>query len=250
MKKKINQAKFFVANTSSSSIAPKVLLVDDDVDLTELLGDYLKQDGFAVTAVHNAQAGIDLALQGYFDIAVLDLMIPGDKNGADALKEIRGAGSMPLIVFTAKGDDIDRIIGLEQGADDYIPKPCTSRELAARIRAVLRRNNGGIGVVGGSDDVVINGLSLSSASRSAAWNGQIFKLTSTEFSLLLILAKNVGVMVDKSILSQEVLGRPASRYDRCIDVHISSIRRKLDLASGSSMRIETVFGRGYQLLRR
>ncbi len=231
-------------------MVPKVLLVDDDVELTELLGRYLERDGFAVSAVHNAQAGIDSALKGGFDIAVLDLMMPGDKSGLDALKEIRGAGTLPLIMLTAKGDDVDRIIGLEKGADDYIAKPCTSRELVARIRAVLRRTNSSFAAAIPSESIAINGLILCPAARSATFNGAALKLTSTEFSLLLILAKNVGLVVDKTKLSQGALGRNSSRYDRSIDVHVSSIRRKLEVLSEGSVRIETIFGRGYQLLRR
>lgn len=250
MKKNTYQAEFSDAKASLGSKLPKVLLVDDDVELTELLRSYLERDGFEVHAVHNAQAGIDAALKNGFDIAVLDLMMPGDKSGLDALKEIREASALPLIMLTAKGDDVDRIIGLEKGADDYIPKPCTSRELVARIRAVLRRATGSFASAAPLDSVIINGLALCSAARSATLNGQALKLTSTEFSLLLVLAKNVGAVVDKTQLSQGALGRQSSRYDRSIDVHISSIRRKLGALSGGSVEIETIFGRGYQLLRR
>lgn len=250
MEKNINQVGLSPADAPLSLMAPKVLLVDDDVELTELLGSYLERDGFTVYAVHNAQAGIDLALRGSFDIAVLDLMMPGSKSGLDALNEIRGVSALPLIMLTGKGDDVDRIIGLEKGADDYIAKPCTSRELAARIRAVLRRANSSFSAITTLGNIVVNGLVLCSAARSATFNGQVLKLTSTEFSLLLILSKNVGVVVDKSKLSQGALGRQTSRYDRSIDVHISSIRRKLEVISEGSMQIETIFGRGYQLLRR
>lgn len=249
MKKNINQAEFCAAKGALIPIVPKVLLVDDDIELTELLGSYLERDGFGVHAVHNAQAGIDCALNGDFDIAVLDLMMPGDKSGFDALKEIRSASALPVIMLTAKGDDVDRIIGLEGGADDYIAKPCTSRELVARIRAVLRRTNSSFAAVPPSESIVLNGLALCPPARSATFNGQDLKLTSTEFSLLLILAKHVGIVVDKAKLSQGALGRHSSRYDRSIDVHISNIRRKLELLSEGSVRIETIFGSGYQLLR-
>ncbi|MBU3641978.1 response regulator transcription factor [Polynucleobacter sp. Fuers-14] len=250
MKKNINQAGLSPADAPLSSIAPRVLLVDDDVELTELLGSYLERDGFAVHAVHNAQAGIDSALNGCFDIAVLDFMMPRSKSGLDALNEIRGASALPLIMLTGKGDDVDRIIGLEKGADDYITKPCTSRELAARIRAVLRRTNSSFATTTPFDDIIVNGLVLRSAARSVTLNGRVIRLTSTEYSLLLILAKNVGGVVDKTKLSQGALGRHPSRYDRSIDVHISSIRRKLEVFDEGSVHIETIFGRGYQLLRR
>jgi len=250
MKKNINHAEFSLAKRALTPIVPKVLLVDDDIELTELLGSYLERDGFGVHVAHNAQTGIDCALNGDFDIAVLDLMMPGDKSGFDALREIRSANALPLIMLTAKGDDVDRIIGLEGGADDYIAKPCTSRELVARIRAVLRRTNSSFAPVIPSDSIALNGLALCPPARSATFNGQDLKLTSTEFSLLLILAKNVGMVVDKATLSQGALGRHSSRYDRSIDVHISNIRRKLEVLSEGSVRIETIFGSGYQLLRR
>jgi two-component system OmpR family response regulator/two-component system response regulator CpxR len=226
-----------------------VLLVDDDAELVELLRDYLVRDGFAVDCAHDGPAGVTAALSGRHDIVVLDVIMPG-VSGLQALAQIRAASTLPVLMLTARGDDTDRIVGLELGADDYVPKPCTPRELAARLRAILKRTgrqNGAAAV----QSLVAGALTLWPGQRRTELSGQPLELTSTEFSLLEMLARHAGQTVGKAELSERALGRPLSRFDRSIDVHISSIRHKLGpqakLADGRSL-IQTVIRRGYQLL--
>lgn len=225
----------------------KVLLVDDDVELVEMLREYLEREGFEVKCVHNGDAGIAEALSGQYAIAVLDVMMPG-KSGIEVLSRIRLDSVIPVLMLTAKGDDTDRIIGLELGADDYVPKPCTPRELTARIRAILRR--GGVSAdTLPTQPVIAGALSLWPDQRRAEWDGKKLELTSTEFNLLELLARNAGSVVSKAELSEQGLGRPLSRFDRSIDVHLSSIRHKLEPLSDGRSCIQTVFRKGYQFIR-
>jgi len=226
-------------------MSERVLLVDDDVELVELLRDYLEQEGFAVSAAHDGAAGVSAALSLRHDIAVLDIMMPG-MSGIEVLARIRAKSSIPVIMLTARGDDTDRIAGLELGADDYVPKPCTPRELTARIRAILKRT--GAAAATPASPIVVGTLTVFPAQRRAERKGVPLDLTSTEFNLLEVLARNAGQPVSKTDLSQEALGRPLTRFDRSIDVHISSIRQKLgNLADGRSC-IQTVIRKGYQLI--
>jgi two-component system OmpR family response regulator/two-component system response regulator CpxR len=223
----------------------RVLLVDDDVELTELLRDYLEREGFVVEAMHDGAAGVAAALSSRHDIVVLDVMMPGI-SGVEALARIRAESGIPVIMLTARGDDGDRITGLELGADDYVPKPCTPRELVARIRAILKRT--GTAEDTPASPIVVGSLAVFPAQRRVERSGMPVELTSTEFSLLEILARNAGQPVSKAELSQEALGRPLMRFDRSIDVHMSNIRHKLgNLADGRSC-IQTVIRKGYQLL--
>lgn len=225
----------------------RVLLIDDDVELVGMLKEYLEQEGFAVTAVHDGEAGAVAALSGQYAIAVLDVMMP-KLNGVDALRRIRAGSAMPVIMLTAKGDDTDRIIGLELGADDYVPKPCTPRELTARLRAILRRTQGAASDHGNAP-LVVGRLTIRPEKRTVEWDNQAVDLTSTEFNLLEVLARRAGSPVSKNDLSEQALGRPLTRFDRSIDVHLSSIRQKLGpLADGRSC-IQTVYRLGYQLIR-
>ncbi len=225
----------------------RVLLVDDDVELIGMLKEYLEQDGFAVTAAYDGEAGAAAALSGDFAIAVLDVMMP-KLNGVEALRRIRAGSALPVLMLTAKGDDTDRIVGLELGADDYVAKPCTPRELAARLRAILRRSQGQANDTAGAP-LVVGRLTIRPEKRTAEWDGQAVELTSTEFNLLELLARHAGSPVSKSDLSEKGLGRPLTRFDRSIDVHLSSIRQKLGpLADGRSC-IQTVYRLGYQLIR-
>ena len=234
-------------------MSTKVLLVDDDVELIEMLRDYLQRDGFAVDAVHDGASAIVAALSGDYAIAVLDVMMPG-MSGIEVLRQIRAKSVLPVLMLTALGDDAERIDGLELGADDYVPKPCTPRELAARIRAILRRTAGAEADTdaenGAAPAVVsVGDLVLWPEQRRAAWAEQPLDLTCTEFNLLEVLARHAGRAVSKDELSQQGLGRALTRFDRSIDVHVSSIRHKLaPLADGRS-RIQTVFRKGYQLIR-
>ena len=223
----------------------RILLVDDDVELVDLLRDYLEREGFAVTAAHDGIAGAALALSGEHELVVLDVMMPGI-DGIATLSLIRTGSSLPVIMLTARGDDLDRIAGLELGADDYVPKPCSPRELAARIRAILKRSSGQVAAM---PSVIVSGsLTVWSAQRRAERDGKALELTSTEFNLVEVLARNAGRPVSKAELSQEALGRALTRFDRSIDVHMSSIRQKLgNLADGRSC-IQTVIRKGYQLV--
>ncbi len=224
-----------------------ILLVDDDHELADLLKAYLQQEGFLVKTADNGQDGVRIALLGDCQLVVLDVMMPG-MSGIDTLRMIRSESAIPVIMLTARGDDTDRIIGLELGADDYVPKPCTPRELVARIRAILRRFQA---ASQGEQPIIysVGALSVRPEQRLAEWDGHPIELTSTEFSLLEMLAKNAGKPVSKKQLSERALGRPLQRFDRSVDVHLSSIRQKLGCLSDGRSCIQTVYRLGYQLIR-
>ncbi|MCD6673964.1 MAG: response regulator transcription factor [Burkholderiaceae bacterium] len=232
---------------SERDSAPRVLLVDDDVELTELLVEYLRRDGFDAETVGDGSSGVARALDGNFDIVVLDVMMPGI-DGVEALRRIRAASRVPVLMLTARGDDVDRIVGLELGADDYVPKPCTPRELAARLRAILRRIGEARQAQGAESSIVVGPLAIWPGQRRATWHDAPLALTSTEFNVLASLARQAGRVVDKGELSQDALGRPLARFDRSLDVHVSSLRHKLGTRDDGSPWIETVRGRGYQFL--
>lgn len=224
----------------------KVLLVDDDIELAAMLREYLQQEGFDAEAVNSGEQGSACALSGQFDIVVLDVMMPRI-GGIEVLRRIRAQSQMPVLMLTAKGDDVDRILGLELGADDYVAKPCTPRELVARVRAILRRTHP---VDAGAPDVLqVGALSMWPQRRSAEWHGAALSLTSTEYNLLEILARNAGRVVSKAELAEQGLGRALTRFDRSIDVHMSSIRHKLTQHEDDEPMIQTVRGMGYQLRR-
>jgi DNA-binding response OmpR family regulator len=226
----------------------KVLLVDDDMELSGMLREYLEREGFTVEAVHDGETGVGKALGSQYDIVVLDVMMPG-MGGVEALRRIRAESRLPVLMLTAKGDDVDRIVGLELGADDYVPKPCTPRELVARLRAILRRtqpmSNDGVPAT----PISVGPLTLWPERRAATWQGQALELTSTEFNLLELLARNAGHLVTKAELSEQGLGRPLARFERSIDVHMSSIRHKLGATPVGGTWIQTVRGQGYQFIR-
>ncbi len=226
----------------------KVLLIDDDVELTCLFQQYLEQDGFEVKAVHDGHAGTAEALTDLYAIAILDVTMPR-MNGLETLRRIRMASRLPILMLTGRGDDTDRIVGLELGADDYVTKPCSPRELAARIRAILRRSWGVPSDRTGLPELSVGQLTIWPEQRRAAWAGVKLELTSTEFNLLAVLARGAGRPVSKNLLSEQGLGRPLARFDRNIDVHLSSLRRKLgQLADGRSC-LQTVYRLGYQLIK-
>lgn len=221
----------------------KVLLIDDDVDLTVMLDDYLSREGFDVAAVHDGTSGVAQALSGSYSIVVLDVMMAG-LNGMDLLERIRRESQVPVLMLSGKGANGDRIRGLELGADDYVPKPCTPRELTARIRAILRRTQGAP-----ESPLAIGALAMWPERRQAQWNGRPLALTSTEFNLLEVLVRNAGATVSKRVLSELGLGRPLAPYDRNIDVHLSSVRRKLGVTPGGRSYIQTVHRVGYQFIK-
>ena len=225
----------------------KVLLVDDDKELCAMQADYLTADGFEVSCAHDGEAGVAAALASAFSIVVLDVMMPR-LNGIDALRQIRAQSDVPVIMLTARGDDIDRVLGLEFGADDYVPKPCTPRELVARIRAILRRTESSSPRHSPSSTIEIGPLCLSPQQRQASWNSAALDLTSTEFGVLELLALHAGQSVSKQQLCEHALGRALTRYDRSIDVHVSNLRQKLGLLEDGRSPVQTVRGIGYQLI--
>ncbi|WP_254451372.1 response regulator transcription factor, partial [Yersinia bercovieri] len=191
--------------------------------------------------------GIDGALSGDYTALILDIMLP-DMSGIDVLRQVRKKSRLPIIMLTAKGDNIDRVIGLEMGADDYMPKPCYPRELVARLRAVLRRFDEHPDLSSTDDSVITHGdLTLNPSTRSSEWQGKTFDLTASEFNLLELLLRSPDRVVTKDELSDKGLGRPREAYDRSVDVHISNIRQKLAALPGNTLNIETVRSIGYRI---
>ncbi len=220
-----------------------ILIIDDDTELTELLTEYLGHEGFEIASAFNADDGLAMALEKEPALVVLDVMLPG-RSGFEVLRELRQKSHVPVIMLTARGDEVDRIVGLEMGADDYLPKPFNPRELVARIRAIQRRapfqpNTGEETAV-----VRVGDVELNPATRTVLCAGNEVNLTAVEFSFLELLLRNAGQVVNREMLAQKVLGRPLSPYDRSIDVHISSLRRKL----GGDERIKTIRSVGYQFV--
>lgn len=213
-----------------------------------MLAEYLATEDFTVDMAHDGPSGLQLAQQQTYDAIILDVMLPG-MNGFDVLRELRQINQTPVLMLTARGDDIDSIVGLELGADDYLPKPCNPRVLVAHLRAILRRQQSSQPESNASNEpIVIGELTLEPAARSASLNNEPLSLTSTEYSLLEILVKNAGHLVTKNALSEQALGRPMTPYDRSIDMHISSLRKKLGSLNGVDSPIQTVRGQGYQLV--
>lgn len=233
------------AAVTDEGTTASILLVDDDVELSRMLCEYLESEGFAVDAVFNGADGVERALSGVYDVIVLDVMLPR-LNGIEALRQIRQSADLPVVMLTAKGDQVDRVIGLELGADDYIGKPYFPRELVARLRAVLRRNGATAGATRGVA-LQFGALEVRVTARRACWDTHPLDLTATEFNLLVALLRagdNVGT---KDELSVRALGRARQSYDRSVDVHISNLRQKLETASGGQIAVETVRGVGYRL---
>jgi DNA-binding response OmpR family regulator len=224
----------------------KVLLIDDDIELVEMLREYLQQEGFRVTSVHDGEKGVAEALSGRYQIAVLDVMMPR-LNGVEVLRRIRMESRLPVLMLTARGDDSDRILGLELGADDYVPKPCNPRELTARLRAILRRTQM-TETEHPREPLSAGALRVWPSRRCAEWEGKTLNLTSTEFNLLEVLARNAGRPVTKAELSEQGLGRALTRFDRNIDVHLSSLRHKLGVLEDGRSCIQTLYRQGYQLI--
>ena len=223
-----------------------LLIVDDDVELCGLLTERLAEDGFLLRAVHNGREGLELAATGDFSLVILDIMLP-DKGGMQVLKELRSRSSVPVLMLTARGDDIDRILGLEIGADDYLPKPFNPRELVARIRAILRRLENRSAEHDARHDLLTNGnITLDVSRREVRVDDEPLSLTTVEFALLETLMRNVGRILTREYLTDIALGRKLGSFDRTIDVHISNLRKKLDDRRGDQ-HIKTVRGSGYLL---
>ncbi|MBY6154657.1 response regulator transcription factor [Vannielia litorea] len=224
----------------------KVLLVDDDEELTTLLREYLSDEGYEVAATSDGREAIAAAVEARVDLIVLDIMMPR-MNGIEVLQRIRAQSEVPVLMLTARGDDTDRIAGLNLGADDYVPKPCSPGELSARMRAILRRVRRPQEVAP-SDPIRAGRLTLNPGSRTAEWDGEAISLTGTEFSLLEVLARQAGELVSKQDISRRAFGQPLTPFDRRIDVHISSVRQKLGRRADGQSSILSVRGQGYQLL--
>lgn len=224
-----------------------ILIIDDDADLSALIREYLEAEGLQVSQAFDGITGAEAALAEQVELVVLDVMMPG-MDGIATLRRIRESSAVPVLMLTARGDDVDRIVGLELGADDYVPKPCTPRELLARIRAILRRYHAGDAPTGKPPVIEAGNLTIWPARRHAEFAGEALVLTGAEFGLLETLAQHAGEVVSKETLSENGLGRPLARYDRSVDVHISSIRHKLGKRSDDSSWIQTVRGQGYQLV--
>jgi len=220
----------------------RVLLADDDAVLASLLQEYLCGDGFSVSVVLDGSTAVKAALKHEHDLIVLDVTMPV-MDGIEALRHIRKKSEVPVIMLTARGDDIDRILGLELGADDYVHKPCTPRELSARISAIMRRLHP---AQADSRALCAGVLSLWPAQRRVELRGKPMRLTSTEFNILELLLRKAGSVVDKHVISERAIGRKLARFDRSIDVHLSSIRQKLGEDAGM---ILTVRGTGYHLIK-
>lgn len=226
-----------------------VLLIDDDVELGELLKEYLSMEGYALTAVHDGETGLQQALSGDYSLVLLDVMLP-KKNGFEVLRELRLKSSIPVIMLTARGESVDRVLGLEHGADDYIPKPYHHHELMARIKALFRRIEiSAEELESTSSELKVGELELNPATRTATRSGNELPLTGAEFGVLQCLMENVGDLVDKDSLSMAALGRQLMAYDRSIDMHVSNLRKKLGKRDDDSDWIKTVRSRGYMLVR-
>ncbi len=218
----------------------RILVVDDDRELCELVSEYLEREDFKVEAVHEGHEGVQKALSGEYALIVLDVMLPR-LNGFEALRRIRERSRTPALMLTARGEDVDRIVGLELGADDYLPKPFNPRELLARIRAILRRAKP---APSPRERLSVGDLELDTGARVVRRAGKPVELTSVEFSLLEVLLRAVGRVVTREELAKSVLGREFTPFDRTIDVHVSNLRKKLGHRTGAE-RIQTVRSAGY-----
>jgi two-component system, OmpR family, response regulator CpxR len=227
----------------------RVLIVDDDIELCSLVSEYLSSEGFRVESVHDGETGLQRALSGDFLLVILDVMLPG-KSGFDVLRRLRATSRIPVLLLTARGEDVDRIVGLEIGADDYLPKPFNPRELVARIRAVLRRTGTDrrVGVAPPPEVLRIGDIELDPATRTVRHAGEAVDLTSVEFNLLEVLLREAGRVVTREELVSAVLSRKFSPFDRSIDMHVSKVRKKLG-DSDEAEHIKTVRGVGYIFAR-
>jgi len=227
-----------------------ILVIDDDIELCGLVGEYLGPEGFQVESVQDGIAGLQRALSGDHRMVVLDVMLPG-MNGFEVLRRIRDKSRVPVLLLTARGEDVDRIVGLEIGADDYLPKPFNPRELVARIRAVLRRTaaEDKPGQPSMPDLVQVGDVELDPATRIVRQNGKPVELTSVEFNLLEVLLREAGRVVTRERLVDSVLSRKFAPFDRSIDMHVSKLRKKLGDSDGGPEHIKTIRGSGYIFAR-
>ena len=227
-------------------VGEKILVIDDDAELCELVSEYLESEGFEIDTEGNGDHGADRALESDYDLIILDVMLPGI-NGFEALRRIRSQSNVPVLMLTARGDDVDRIVGLEIGADDYLPKPFNPRELVARIHAILRRSSAHANADAAAlnEKVAIGDIQLDKGSRTVTRDNNPIHLTAMEFDVLEVLLRNAGRVVERENLVEQVLDRKYSPYDRSIDVHVSNLRKKLGHEVDGMERIKSVRQIGY-----
>lgn len=230
------------------SAPPRILLIDDDRKLCRLVRDYLSPLGYAVEAVHDGAEGAKLALAEKWDAVILDVMLPG-LDGLEVLRRLRQESGIPVLMLTARGDESDRIVGLELGADDYLPKTFSPRELLARLRAVLRRSQAGaLPVAGSAAEIVVRDLRINVEARSATLAGEAMALTPVEFELLVTLARAKGRVKTREQLVDEIRDREYEVFDRSVDVHVSSLRRKLKDDAREPRYLRTMRAAGYMMI--
>lgn len=228
----------------------KILIIDDDIELCELLSEFFATEKISTECIHNGKSGLEAAKSGAFDLIILDIMLP-EMNGLDVLKNLRQVSQTPVIMLTARGEEVDRVLGLELGADDYLAKPFSPRELVARIRAIFRRLQNSLP----SDELHeqpryhIADIQLETSTRTVMRNGELLSLTEVEFSILEQLMRTAGTVIERQELAQKVLGRRLSYDDRSLDVHMSNLRKKLGHYAGELERIKTIRGVGYLYVR-
>lgn len=218
----------------------RLLIVDDDVELCSLLKEFLQREGFTIDCIHEGLAALEATRQGNYDLVVLDVMLPG-LDGFEALKRLRSESRVPVLMLTARGEDIDRIVGLELGADDYLPKPFNPRELTARVKAILRRTE----AKATRGRVEVNGIVLDPGTREVTAGGKPVEVTTLEFDILEQLMRNAGRVVSRDGLMESLYNRKATPFDRSIDMHVSHLRRKLE---SERAVIKTIRGAGYQFV--
>lgn len=221
----------------------QILLIDDDLGLAELLAQLLELEGFTLTLAHDGEAGLNLALTQQFDLILLDVMLP-KLNGFEVLKALRAKKQTPVLMLTARGDEIDRVVGLEIGADDYLPKPFNDRELVARIKAIIRRTSQQVdeqqpGIIEFAD------IKLDPSRQEVVCQDQLLILTGTEFGLLYHMIQHSGEVLSKDNLSENVLGKKLMPFDRSLDMHLSNLRKKLPERADGRPRVKTLRGKGY-----
>jgi DNA-binding response OmpR family regulator len=222
----------------------RILVIDDDVELGRLVTRFMAGEGFEIDAVTTGREGVPRALSGDYALVMLDVMMP-DVNGLDILRRIRAESRLPVLMLTARGDTLDRVLGLELGADDYLPKPFDPAELAARVRAILRRASVHPGRSRIASALVVADVELDIGARSVRRAGRAIELTTVEFDLLVALMRVAGQIVSREALCREVLGRAFSPFDRSIDTHMYNLRKKLGPLTDGSERIKSIRGAGY-----
>jgi DNA-binding response OmpR family regulator len=234
------------ATDSSQAREARVLLVDDDRELCQMLSEYLDAEHFDVKSVHDGGEALAELQRNEFEILILDVMLPS-VGGFDVLRTLGASYETPILMLTARGDDVDRIVGLELGADDYLSKPFNPRELVARIRAILRRASNRLSRSNVPDELAVGPITLNTGTHRVYVAGVLAPLTGAEFRVLELLMRAAGQVISRESMTEQALGRKLVAYDRSIDTHISNLRRKLDLEAGKNPEIKNVRGSGYTL---